>query len=158
LPSRFHNQALNRAYALLSDPTRRARYDEFGAETGEEVAEDLQALGAWRTIKMPFTAFQDRDFYKFAERVGHIYILLDEEHESEGPFALELGGIKMGRCEKGSLPAAGFHGDIGCETGHCKCGYYNGWRVEGFEGPITDLPAREGRIMWGHAEHHQSES
>lgn len=149
-------KALSKAYALLSDPKRRARYDEFGAETGEEVAEELQDLGEWRKIKIPFTAFKDKRFFQYAEKVGHLYILLDEDKESEGPFAVELGGIKMGRCPKGALASAGFFGDIGCEGGHCECGYYNGWRCEGFEGPISELPPPKGSIEWGHAEHHEA--
>ena len=88
--------------------------------------------------------------------MAHIYILLQDDEP--GPFALELRGIKAGRCEKGALPAAGFHGNIGCEIGHCECGYYNGLRVEGFEGPIAwpapgeRLP--DGKIERGFAEHH----
>ena len=81
-----------------------------------------------------------------------MYILLLEE--AEGPFTLELADIKTGRCEKGSLPTAGFHGSVGCESGHCECGYYNGWRVEGFEGPLATLPPRPGQIEYGHAQHH----
>ena len=89
--------------------------------------------------------------------MAHIYILLQDDEP--GPFALELRGIKAGRCEKGALPAAGFHGNIGCEIGHCECGYYNGLRVEAFDGPLTDEDRvdgviREGALEWGHAEHH----
>ena len=88
--------------------------------------------------------------------MAHIYILLRDDEP--GPFALELGGIKAGRCEKGTLPAAGFHGTVGCEIGHCECGYYNGLRVEGFEGPMA-WPAQgeqlpDGKIERGFAEHH----
>ena len=44
------------------------------------------ALGEWRTIKMPFTAFRDGRFYAFAEEVRHVYLLLRDE--TPGPFAL----------------------------------------------------------------------
>ena len=101
---------------------------------------------------MPFTAFKDRAFFEHAEKVGHMYLLLNEEEE--GPFSLELGEVVAGRCEKGCLPAAGFQGNIGCEMGHCECGYYNGWRVEGFEGPLESLPPKKGAIEFGHAQHH----
>ena len=105
---------------------------------------------------MPFTAFKDFRFHSFAESVAHIYILLRDDEP--GPFALELGGIKAGRCDNGALPAAGFHGRVGCEMGHCECGYYNGLRVEAFDGPLAPgangRVRTEGRLEWGFAEHH----
>lgn len=141
-------KALSRAYKRLSSE------GDSGAEYAEP--EEHDELSGWRTVKMPFTAFRDFRFHEFSETVAHIYILLRDDEP--GPFALELGGIKAGRCEKGTLPAAGFHGTIGCEIGHCECGYYNGLRVEGFEGPMT-WPAQgerlpDGKIERGFAEHH----
>lgn len=72
-------------------------------------------------------------------------------------FALEIGEIKAGRCEKAHLTGAGFWGHSSCEQGHCECGYYNGLRVEAFDGPLPLM--QNGRIdpskiEWGHAEHH----
>ena len=114
------------------------------------------ALGEWRTIKMPFTAFRDARFYAFAEEVRHVYLLLRDD--TPGPFALELGAIVAGRCEHACLPSAGFVGKRRCEIGHCGCGYYNGLRVEGFEGPLA--PPRRGggfpggALERGFASHH----
>ena len=59
----------------------------------------------------------------------------------------------MGRCENGCLPAAGFMGKVGCQMGHCECGYYNGMRCEGFDGPIVGKPGPPG-YEYGHALHH----
>mmetsp|Transcript_38341 Transcript_38341/g.81717 ORF Transcript_38341/g.81717 Transcript_38341/m.81717 type:complete len:167 (-) Transcript_38341:178-678(-) len=145
-------KTLSKAYALLSDPDRRHLYDELGSDEPDEPEHELDSLGEWRSVKLPFTAFKDRSFFEHAEKVGHLYVLLSEAEE--GPFALELGGLKAGRCEKATLPAAGFQGSVGCEMGHCECGYYNGWRVEGFEGPLTSLPPTRGSVEFGHAEHH----
>jgi len=145
-------KALSKAYALLADPKRRARYDLFGPEGGDEAAAETEELGEWRSIKMPFTAFKDRSIFDYGEKVDHLFILLDEERE--GPFRLELGEIVLGRCEKGALPAAGFPGNVGCSMGHCECGYYDGWRVEGFEGPLEQVPAPKGAVEFGFAHHH----
>ena len=146
-------KAVSKAYALLSDPDRREAYDS-GDELdagGDGAGSDLHALGEWRVVKMPFTAFRDRTFYDWDEKVGHLYVLLRDEES--GPFALELGGIAMGRCENGCLPAAGFHGKVGCEMGHCQCGYYNGLRCEGFDGPISGTPSAPA-FERGYALHH----
>jgi len=149
--SEEHFKRLSRAYTLLSDPERRERYDAEGADDADDSAEAAE-LGEWRDIKMPFTAFKDPSFYDHHHKIGHMYILLREEEV--GPFRLELGGIKAGRCENGFLPGAGFRGSTGCEMGHCECGYYNGWRVEGFEGPLSTFPPPKGSIEFGYAEHH----
>ena len=147
--------AASKAFAILSDPERRARYDEVGPEEEESDGAGLETLTDWRTVKMPFTAFRDRSFFKFADKVARVYILLRDE--LPGPFALELADLTAGRCEDAELLAAGFGGSIACEQGFCECGYYNGYRVEGFEGPIVreaggGLPP--GAIEFGHAEHH----
>jgi len=150
---------VSRAYSLISDPERRQRYDELGA-TLDEVTEDevLDDLGPWRTLKVPFTAFRDRTFYQRAEVVSVVYVLL--AGETPGPFALEIGEVKAGRCEKAHLDGAGQWGHASCEQGHCECGYYNGLRVEAFDGPLT-LQAngriRKGALEWGFAEHHVRE-
>eukprot|EP00966_Prymnesium_polylepis_P291722 6737837-Prymnesium_polylepis.1 len=59
-------KAVSKAFALLSDPERRARYDRLGPEEAEEPS--LDSLADWRTIKVPFTAFKDRSFFAFAEQ------------------------------------------------------------------------------------------
>ena len=149
-------KAVSRAYALLGDPERRAHYDEFGVD--EDDADDdagLDDLGPWRTIKVPFTAFRDRTFFKHHENIDVVYVLL--AGEVPGPFALEVGEIKAGRCEKAHLDGAGFFGHDSCEQGHCECGYYNGLRAEAFEGPLkleANGRIRPGALEWGHAEHH----
>ena len=146
---------VSRAYSLLGDPTARARYDEFGAEELDDDDSELDDLGPWRSLKVPFTAFRDRSFYQRAEQISAIYILLDKD--SPGPFALEVGQVITGRCSKAHCDGAGTSGHVSCEHGHCECGYYNGLRVEAFEGPL--VPQQNGRIRtgaleWGHAEHH----
>ena len=155
-------KAVSRAYALIGDAEKRKHYDEFGAELGEGEADDagLDDLGPWRSIKVPFTAFKDRSFYRMAERVHVVYVLLAED-ETPGPFALEIGEIKAGRCEKAHLDGAGYWGFASCEQGHCECGFYNGLRTEAFDGPF-DLAKTGGRLppgalQWGFAEHHLRE-
>ena len=141
-------KALAKAYARVSgaDPSGGA----------PEEADEADELGDWRSVKMPFTAFRDYRFHEFSERVAHMYILLRDERP--GPFALELGSVKAGRCERAELPAAGLKGSIGCEMGHCECGYYNGLRVQGFEGPHPwPAPGQRlppGVLERGFAEHH----
>jgi hypothetical protein len=144
-------KAVSKAYALLSDAQRRERFDTSGPDPDDGVDADISEMGEWRTVKVPFTAFKDRSFYQWDEKLGHMYVLLREE--ASGPFALELGGITMGRCENGCLPSAGFMGKEGCEMGHCECGYYNGLRCEGFDGPIVGKPGPPG-FEYGHALHH----
>lgn len=148
-------KAVSRAYALLGDSERRARYDELGAADGEGGDAGLDGLGAWRQIKVPFTAFRNRTFFDHHEQVAAVYLLLADENP--GPFALEIGEIKAGRCAKAHLDGAGFWGHVSCEQGHCECGYYNGLRAEPFDGPL-ELQAngriRPGALEWGHAEHH----
>ena len=65
---------------------------------------------------------------------------------------------QAGRCSKATLLAADFYGEPGCENGHCECGYYDGLRVEPFEGPFVRIavqpPFPEGAIQRGYAEHH----
>ena len=42
-------------------------------------------------------------------------------------------------------------------TGFCECGYYNGLRVEAFEGPLARNESGripENALEWGFAEHH----
>lgn len=61
--------------------TRRAqRYDEVGA-TDDDATEDdaLDDLGPWRSLKVPFTAFRDRDFYRRSEVISVVYLLLGGE-------------------------------------------------------------------------------
>jgi hypothetical protein len=145
-------------YAVLSDEERRARYDEVGPEDEDEA--ELEDLGEWRSIKVPFTAFRDRSFYDRFDQLSTVYVLL--QGESPGPFAFELGEVKGGRCPKGHSDGAGQFGFASCEQGHCECGYYNGLRVEAFDGPLTDEDRvdgviREGALEWGHAEHHLKE-
>ena len=80
--------------------------------------------------------------------------------ETPGPFALEVGEIKAGRCEKAHLTGADFWGYASCEQGHCECGFYNGMRAEAFDGPIrpgSDGRLRKGALQWGYAEHHLAE-
>jgi curved DNA-binding protein CbpA len=155
-------KAVSKAYALIGDPERRKRYDEFGAELGDGESDEagVDDLGPWRDLKIPFTAFKDRAFWFFADKVSVVYVLLAEEG-TPGPFALEIGQIKAGRCEKAHLSSAGLVGHVSCEQGHCECGYYNGLRVEAFEGPFdlskvgNRLPP--GWLQWGFAEHHLRE-
>ena len=177
----FHYLAFIIASFSLSDAQRRERFDTSGPDPDDGVDADLSEMGEWRTVrppatalrrpcracvavawltlwggasaqvKLPFTAFKDRSFYQWDEKLGHMYVLLKEE--ASGPFALELGGITMGRCENGCLPAAGFMGKVGCQMGHCECGYYNGMRCEGFDGPIVGKPGPPG-YEYGHALHH----
>ena len=152
-------KAVSRAYALLGDPQRRARYDDVGAELGDEEDDEagLDDLGPWRQIKVPFTAFRDRTFFDRAEHVSAVYVLL--AGETPGAFALEIGEIKAGRCEKAQLTAAGFYGHNSCEQGHCECGFYNGMRAEAFDGPIRAGPdgrLRKGALEFGYAEHHRA--
>ena len=104
---------------------------------------------------MPFTALRDRSFYQHSEKINVVYVLLSGEEP--GPFALEIGEVKAGRCDKADLDNAGIHGHVSCEQGHCECGFYNGLRVEAFEGPLK--PGPNGRVdskalEWGHAAHH----
>lgn len=150
-------KAVSRAYALVADPTRRARYDELGAEGEEDEDGELDDLGPWREIKVPFTAFRDRRFYDHAEKVSAVYVLLNSE-EPGGPFALEIGEIKAGRCENAHLDGAGQYGyGAACEQGHCACGYYNGLRADAFDGPLArqaDGRIPPGALHWGYAEHH----
>ena len=153
-------KAISKAYALVGDPASRARYDEFGAELdeGEDADADLDDLGPWRYIKVPFTAFKDRSFFHFNEKVSTVYVILAGDTEEPGPFALEIGEIKGGRCRFANLDGAGTDGFVSCEQGHCECGYYNGLRCEAFDGPI-DIQKAGGRlprgpVEWGHAEHH----
>ena len=89
---------------------------------------------------------------------GHIHRFIPDD----GSIAtLEIGQIKAGRCEKAQLSTAGIYGHVSCEQGHCDCGYYNGLRVEAFEGPFdlskvgNRLPP--GWLQWGFAEHHLRE-
>jgi len=147
-------QVLSRAYALLADAEARERYDslgvgDFGDEGGHECL-----LGEWFTFKLPFSAFRNRGLYQLNEGVAHMYVLLADGEE--GPFRLELGAITAGRCENGGLPSAGFYGESRCELGHCACGYYNGWRVEAFDGPLRpdQLPASTEQLMYGFGHHH----
>ena len=144
----------------MCDAERRARYDEVGADLGEGEDDEmgLDDLGPWREIKVPFTAFRDRTFYDRADQVSVVYLLL--AGEEPGPFALEIGEIKAGRCEKAQLTAAGFWGHASCEQGHCECGFYNGLRAEAFDGPIragAKGRLRSGALEWGYAEHHFAE-
>jgi hypothetical protein len=83
-----------------------------------------------------------------------VYILLAEQEP--GPFRLELGAITAGRCANAGLPAAGFFGASKCELGFCACGYYNGWRVEAFTGPLRpdQLPHGPAQMQHGFAHHH----
>jgi curved DNA-binding protein CbpA len=105
---------VSRAYGLLSDVQRRKRYDELGAsEDDADDDEALDDLGPWRSIKVPFTAFRDRGFYQRAEHISVVYLLL--AGESTGPFALEIGEVKAGRCEKAHLDGAGQWGHVSCE-------------------------------------------
>jgi len=147
---------VSRAYALLGEPSRRARYDELGAEEeGDDGESDLDDLGPWRSIKVPFTAFRDRSFYHRFEAIDVLYLLLSGE--VPGPFGLEIGEIKAGRCEKAQSDGAGQAGHISCEQGHCECGYYNGLRAEPFDGPLemqSNGRIAEGALVWGYAEHH----
>lgn len=147
---------VSRAYSLLGDAQKRKRYDEVGATDGDVDDDDeLDDLGPWRSLKVPFTAFRDRTFFRRAEVISVVYVLVDGE--TPGPFALEIGEVKAGRCEKGHLDGAGQMGHVSCEQGHCECGYYNGLRVEAFEGPLplsTNGRIREGALEWGFAEHH----
>ena len=118
----------------------------------------LDDLGPWRHIRVPFTAFRDRTFYDRADRVSVVYVLL--AGETPGAFALEIGEIKAGRCEKAHLTGAGFWGHASCEQGHCECGFYNGLRAEAFDGPVKPGPdgrIRAGALEWGYAEHHLAE-
>ena len=90
----------------LDDPPSLIRYDELGAsEDDADDDEALDDLGPWRSIKVPFTAFRDRGFYQRAEHISVVYLLL--AGESPGPFALEIGEVKAGRCEKAHLDGAG---------------------------------------------------
>ena len=151
-------KAVSRAYALLGDPEKRARYDEVGAELddGEDDDAGLDDLGPWRQIKVPFTAFKDRSFFERADAVSAVYVLL--AGETPGSFALEIGEIKAGRCENAHLTGANYWNlRSACEQGHCECGFYNGMRAEAFDGPIKAGPngrLRRGALEWGHAEHH----
>lgn len=54
---------------------------------------------------MPFTAFRDRSFYHRFETIDVLYLLLSGE--VPGPFGLEIGEIKAGRCEKAQSDGAG---------------------------------------------------
>ena len=97
---------------------------------------------------------EDRDVAG-APQISVVYVLL--AGEAPGPFALEIGEIKAGRCEKGHLLAAGISGYVSCEQGHCDCGFYNGMRAEAFDGPIKPGPdgrLRKGALQRGYAEHH----
>lgn len=150
-------KAASRAYALIGEPEKRATYDEFGAGLGEDEDDDagLDDLGPWREIKVPFTAFRDRRFFDKSEVISVVYVLL--AGEMPGNFALEIGEIKAGRCEKAELLGADLAGYAGCEQGHCECGFYNGLRAEAFDGPIS--AGHGGRqpqdaLRWGYAEHH----
>jgi hypothetical protein len=146
---------VSRAYSLVGEAESRARYDQFGAEDDADDDDGLDDLGEWRSVKVPFTAFRDRSLYKRAEAIDVVYILLAGERP--GPFALEVGEIKAGRCEKGQLDGAGQTGHISCEMGHCECGFYNGMRVDAFDGPLQkDANGRvdASRLKWGYAEHH----
>ncbi|KAL1507728.1 hypothetical protein AB1Y20_007341 [Prymnesium parvum] len=145
-------KVVSRAFALLSDPERRAKYDEMGPEEEEE---GLSALADWRTFKVPFTAFKDPSFYQFSEKVATLYLILADE--KPGAFALELGELKAGRCRQAELNSANFAGAPACENGFCECGFYNGMRVEPFNGPIKRMPDGSfppGSIEHGYAEHH----
>eukprot|EP00966_Prymnesium_polylepis_P100873 2336235-Prymnesium_polylepis.1 len=101
-------KAVSKAFAMLASPERRARYDLVGSEEPEEPG--LDSLADWRTVKVPFTAFKDRNFYAstVSEQVATVYLLLRDE--KPGPFALELAELKAGRCERGFLLAANFSG------------------------------------------------
>lgn len=145
---------LSTAYALLSNPEARRLYDELGL--GYEAGGGGE-LGEWQRFKLPFTAFRDRRLHKMTEQVGHVYILLADQEP--GPFRLELGAITAGRCVNAGLPAAGFFGTSKCELGFCECGYYNGWRVEAFTGPLTpdQLPHGAAQMQHGFAHHHNLE-
>ena len=105
---------------------------------------------------MPFTAFRDRSIYQRFEGIDTLYVLL--HGEDPGPFALEIGEVSAGRCPKGHSDGAGQWGHAACEQGHCECGYYNGLRVEAFDGPLAPgangRVRTEGRLEWGFAEHH----
>ena len=87
---------------MLSDPERRARYDEVGSEDSSEPL--LDSLSGWRTLKFPFSAFRDRGFYDFSEEVAHIYVLLKDGQA--GPFAFELAEMGLGRCPSAELQSA----------------------------------------------------
>ena len=104
---------------------------------------------------MPFTAFRDRKLYSFFHEIDHVCILL--AGEEPGPFAIEIGEVKAGRCEWAQSDGAGTTGYVSCEQGHCECGYYNGLRAEAFNGPL-ELQAngriKPGALEWGYAEHH----
>lgn len=151
-------KAVSKAYALLSSSERRADYDANGLSSFDEEEAELAELSEWMHIKMPFTAFKDRRFFRDgqAERIGTMYILLADE--TPGPFTMEMQHVKAGRCENAYLLSAGFYGSARCEVGHCDCGYYNGLRVEGFEGPLKpDANGRveiRGRLEYGHADNH----
>lgn len=143
---------VSKAFALLSDPQRREHYDRVGPDDEEPA---LTSLGDWRTLKVPFTAFKDRSFYTFSEKIATIYLLLRDENA--GPFALELAELKAGRCKSATLASANFAGSLACESGFCECGYYNGLRVEPFNGPLQkceDGSFPSGSIEYGFAEHH----
>ncbi|KAL3892803.1 MAG: hypothetical protein SGPRY_014770 [Prymnesium sp.] len=144
---------VSKAFDLLSNPERRERYDQIGPEEEEE--EGLNALGDWRTLKVPFTAFKDRKFFEIAEQVATVYVLLCDD--KPGPFAFELAELKAGRCKNARLVSADIDGTAACELGFCECGYYNGLRAEPFSGPVQRNPdgsLPDGAIEFGHAEHH----
>ena len=150
---------VSRAYALIGEPEKRAKYDEVGADLGSDEEDDagLDDLGPWRHIKVPFTAFRDRNFYDRSDKVSVVYVLL--AGEEPGSFALEIGEIKAGRCEKAHLMGANFWGYAACEQGFCECGFYNGMRAEAFDGPIKPVKGklRKDALKWGYAEHHIDE-
>jgi curved DNA-binding protein CbpA len=61
-------KVLSTAYALLSNPDTRRRYDELGL--GYEAGGGGGELGEWQTFKLPFTAFRDRRLHQLTEQVG----------------------------------------------------------------------------------------
>ena len=146
-------KVLSKAYALLSEPETRENYDRLGIGydgDGGAAAE----LGEWQTFKLPFTAFRDKKLHQVTEEIGHLYILLADSEP--GPFRFELGAITAGRCENAGLPAAGFFGKSKCELGFCECGYYDGWRIEAFTGPLQpdEMPPKPSQLQYGYAHHH----